>query len=104
MADIGQVLSKIIFQYYPWDTSLNSNPFITSWWHLALSDPALFHVSLQTASLDDELLAQKGFAHSEVLMRDSVRLLREKVESGSRAVEDETCDAVITLAAIEVSR
>ncbi|KAJ9144634.1 hypothetical protein NKR23_g5976 [Pleurostoma richardsiae] len=54
---------------------MESNPFVVSWWPRALADPALFHVSLQTASLDEELRAQKGFPISELLMSDSVSLL-----------------------------
>jgi hypothetical protein len=96
------VLSNIVYQYYPWDTNPATNPFVTSWWRLALSDPALFHVSLQTASLDDELHAQKGFLHSEILMRDSVSLVRLKVQDPSQAFQDTTVNAVVTLAAIEV--
>jgi hypothetical protein len=64
----------------------------------------LFHVSLQTASLDDELKAQKGFPHSDILMRDSVSLVRRKIEDPSLAFHDATINAVITLAAIEVMR
>jgi hypothetical protein len=95
-------LSKIAFQYYPLDLNPSSNPFITSWWPLALSDPALFNVSLQTACLDDELLAQRGFPDSEILMKDSVSLIRRKVQDNSLAFQDATMDAVVTLAAIEV--
>jgi len=97
------VLSKIAFAYYPTDPSVSSNPFITSWWPRALSDPALFHVSLQTASLDEELMAQKGFPNSQILMADSIALLRNKVNDSSLAAQDETMNAVVTLAAIEVS-
>lgn len=97
------VLSKIAFQYYPLDLSATSNPFLVSWWPLALGDPALFHVSLQTACLDEELLAQKGFRASELLMADSVALLRRKIEDLSLAVQDGTINSVIILAAIEVS-
>lgn len=79
-----------------------SNPFLISWWPLALGDPALFHVSLQTACLDEELLAQKGFQTSELLMADSVALLRRKVDHMSLAVQDGTMNSVITLATIEV--
>lgn len=79
-----------------------SNPFLVSWWPLALGDPALFHVSLQTASLDEELLAQKGFQASNLLMTDSVALLRRKVQNTSLALQDGTMNSVITLAAIEV--
>lgn len=75
---------------------------MVSWWPLALGDPALFHVSLQTACLDEELLAQKGFQTSELLMVDSVALLRRKVEYMSLAVQDGTMNSVITLATIEV--
>lgn len=73
-----------------------------SWWPLALADPALFHVSLQTASLDIELHAQKGFTNSEILMADSVSLVRQKIEDPVLAFQDETLDSVVTLAAIEV--
>lgn len=73
-----------------------------SWWPLALGDPALFHVSLQTACLDEELLAQKGFQSSEILMADSVALLRRKIANASLAVQDGTMNSVITLATIEV--
>lgn len=73
------------------------------WWPLALADPALFHVSLQTASLDEELRAQKGFPISELLMVDSLSLLRRKLEDSSLAFQDETLDSVVTLAAIEVT-
>lgn len=99
----SSVIHKIAFQYYPLDLNAASNPFLVSWWPLALGDPALFHVSLQTACLDEELLAQKGFQASEILMADSVRLLRRKIEDVSLAVQDGTMDSVITLAAIEVS-
>lgn len=79
-----------------------SNPFLVSWWPLALGDPALFHVSLQTACLDEELLAQKGFQTSEALMADSLALLRRKVQDTCLAVQDGTINSVITLASIEV--
>ncbi|CDM36466.1 Zn(2)-C6 fungal-type DNA-binding domain [Penicillium roqueforti FM164] len=99
---IYSFLHKIAFQYYPLDLNATSNPFLISWWPLALGDPALFHVSLQTACLDEELLAQKGFQTSELLMADSVALLRRKVEYMSLAVQDGTMNSVITLATIEV--
>ncbi|KAK8856537.1 C6 zinc finger domain-containing protein [Apiospora arundinis] len=98
---IYHFLSKIAFQYYPLDLSAESNPFIVSWWPVALEDPALFHVSLQTASLDDELAAQKGFPISELLMADSLSLVRQKVGNPTSAIEDATMDSVVTLAAIE---
>jgi hypothetical protein len=91
----------ITFQYYPLDLNANTNPFLVSWWPLALGDPALFHVSLQTACLDEELMAQNGFHMSELLMADSVALLRRKVENASLAVQDGTLNSVITLATIE---
>ncbi|KAJ5350909.1 Protein of unknown function DUF3468 [Penicillium brevicompactum] len=97
-------LNKIAFQYYPLDLSATSNPFLISWWPLALGDPALFHVSLQTACLDEELLAQKGFQSSELLMADSVALLRRKVHDVSLAMQDGTMNCVITLATIEFGK
>lgn len=96
------VLHKIAFQYYPLDLNARTNPFLVSWWPLALGDVTLFHVSLQTACLDEELMAQKGFHTSEVLMADSVAFLRRKVEDKVLAVQDGTLNSVITLAAIEV--
>ncbi|KAH6993665.1 hypothetical protein EDB82DRAFT_475425 [Fusarium venenatum] len=78
-----------------------SNPFIVSWWPLALADPALFHVSIQTASLDEERRAERGFPVSELLMADSVSLIRNKIGSGLLAIQDETLNSVVTLAAIE---
>lgn len=96
------VLSNIAFQYYPLDLKRSSNPFVVSWWPLALNDPALFHVSLQTASLDLDLKAQNGFENSEILMADSIALVRRRVEDQSLACGDETIDSVVTLAAIEV--
>ncbi|KGO36364.1 Protein of unknown function DUF3468 [Penicillium expansum] len=101
---IYSFLHKIAFQYYPLDLNATSNPFLISWWPLALGDPVLFHVSLQTACLDEELLAQKGFQTSELLMADSVALLRRKVESMSLAVQDGTMNSVITLATIEFGK
>ncbi|KKK25587.1 hypothetical protein AOCH_000080 [Aspergillus ochraceoroseus] len=101
---IHNFVHKIVFQYYPLDLNATSNPFLVSWWPLALGDPALFHVSLQTACLDEELLAQKGFQASEMLMADSIALLRRKVEDRSLAVQDGTMNAVITLAAIEFGK
>ncbi|KAK2882372.1 hypothetical protein FQN49_000427 [Arthroderma sp. PD_2] len=101
---IHSFLSKIAFQYYPLDLNATSNPFLVSWWPLALGDPALFHVSLQTACLDEELLAQKGFQTSELLMADSVALLRRKIDDMSLAVQDGTINSVITLAAIEFGK
>ena len=59
-------------------------------------------MTLQTASLDDELHARKGFAQSELLMKDSVSLLRHKIQDQSLAFQDATMNAVVTLAAIEV--
>jgi hypothetical protein len=97
------VLSNIAFQYYPLDLDMQTNPFIVSWWPLALADPALFHVSLQTASLDEERRAQKGFPISAILMIDSVSLVRQRIQESSLAMQDETLDSVVTLAAIEVS-
>ncbi|PYH48525.1 Zn(II)2Cys6 transcription factor [Aspergillus saccharolyticus JOP 1030-1] len=101
---IHSFLHKIAFQYYPLDLNATTNPFLISWWPLALGDPALFHVSLQTACLDEELLAQKGFQGSEILMTDSVSLLRRKIEDQSLAVQDGTMNSVITLAAIEFGK
>ncbi|KAJ5102021.1 hypothetical protein NUU61_004243 [Penicillium alfredii] len=101
---IYSFLHKIAFQYYPLDLNATSNPFLISWWPLALGDPALFHVSLQTACLDEELLAQRGFQASEILMADSVALLRRKVGDASLAVQDGTMNSVITLAAIEFGK
>ncbi|KAG9189208.1 hypothetical protein G6011_06076 [Alternaria panax] len=97
-------LSNIAFQYYPLDLKPTSNPFVVSWWPLALQDPALFHVSLQTASLDVELRAQKGFENSEVLMADSISLVRRRVNEPLLASQDETMDSVVTLAAIEFGK
>ena len=68
-----------------------------------MADPALFHVSIQTASLDEERRAQRGFPISELLMADSVSLIRKKIGSTSLAIRDETLNSVVTLAAIEVS-
>ncbi|KAB8224099.1 hypothetical protein BDV33DRAFT_199836 [Aspergillus novoparasiticus] len=101
---IYSFIHKIAFQYYPLDLNPTTNPFLISWWPLALGDPALFHVSLQTACLDEELLAQKGFQTSELLMADSVSLLRRKVQDTSLAVQDGTMNSVITLAAIEFGK
>ncbi|KAK1691033.1 hypothetical protein BDP55DRAFT_649417 [Colletotrichum godetiae] len=101
---IHSFLHKIAFEYYPLDLNATSNPFLVSWWPLALGDPALFHVSLQTACLDEELLAQKGFQSSEILMADSVALLRRKVQDDSMAIQDGTMNSVITLAAIEFGK
>ncbi|KAH7131341.1 hypothetical protein EDB81DRAFT_808390 [Dactylonectria macrodidyma] len=98
---IWHFLTSIAFQYYPLDLNMESNPFVVSWWPLCLADPALFHVSLQTASLDEELRAQKGFPLSELLMMDSVSLVRRKIEDPSEAFHDETLNSVVTLAAIE---
>ncbi|KAK3386158.1 hypothetical protein B0H63DRAFT_501667 [Podospora didyma] len=101
---IHSFLHKIAFQYYPLDLNATSNPFLIAWWPLALGDPALFHVSLQTACLDEELIAQKGFRSSELLMVDSVALLRRKVGDASLAVQDGTMNSVITLATIEYGK
>lgn len=98
------VLSHIAFQYYPLDLDITSNPFVVSWWPLALADPTLFHVSLQTASLDLDLRAQKGFAKSELLMADSVSLVRRKITNPMEALQDETLNSIITLAAIEYGK
>ncbi|KAL6859516.1 hypothetical protein J3F83DRAFT_749255 [Trichoderma novae-zelandiae] len=98
---IHRFLSSIAFQYYPLDMNMESNPFIVSWWPLALADQALFHVSLQTASLYEELQAQNGFPISDLLMVDSIALVRRRIEDSSLAFQDETLDSVVTLAAIE---
>lgn len=82
---------------------MDSNPFIVSWWPLALADQALFHVSLQTASLYEELQAQQGFPISDLLMVDSIALVRRRIEDPLLAYRDETMDSVVTLAAIEVT-
>ncbi|KAK0655606.1 hypothetical protein B0T16DRAFT_364136 [Cercophora newfieldiana] len=101
---IHSFINKIAFEYYPLDLNAASNPFLISWWPLALGDPALFHVTLQTACLDEELIAQKGFATSHLLMADSVALLRRKVEDTALAVQDGTMNSVITLATIEFGK
>ena len=59
-------------------------------------------MSLQTASLDVDLRAQKGFKNSEVLMVDSVSLVRKRIQDPLLASRDETMDSVVTMAAIEV--
>ncbi|RHZ70737.1 hypothetical protein CDV55_107951 [Aspergillus turcosus] len=101
---IHTFIHKIAFEYYPLDLNPTSNPFLVSWWPLALGDPALFHVSLQTACLDEELSAQRGFQTSELLMADSLVLLRRKIEDLSLAIQDVTMNSVITLAAIEFGK
>jgi hypothetical protein len=77
---------------------------VVSWFPLALADPALFHVSIQTASLDVELRAQKGFKNSDILMADSVSLVRLKITDPILAIQDETMSSVVTLAAIELGK
>lgn len=47
-------------------------------------------------------MAQRGFHSSEILMADSVALLRRKVQDPVLAIQDGTMNSVITLAAIEV--
>ncbi|KNG45392.1 c6 zinc finger domain-containing protein [Stemphylium lycopersici] len=101
---INHFLSSIAFQYYPLDLGKSSNPFVVSWWPLALQDPALFHVSLQTASLDLDLKAKNGFQNSEILMQDSISLVRQRVEDQFLSCSDETMDSVVTLAAIEFGK
>ncbi|KAJ4155333.1 hypothetical protein LMH87_000587 [Akanthomyces muscarius] len=101
---IHSFLHKIAFQYYPLDRNPHSNPFLVSWWPLALGDPVLFHVSLQTACLDEEFFGRKGFQTSEQLMSDSVVLLRRKVQDVSLAMQDSTINSVITLATIEYGK
>ncbi|KAL2268913.1 hypothetical protein VTJ83DRAFT_3759 [Remersonia thermophila] len=101
---IHSFLHKIAFQYYPLDLDATTNPFLVSWWPIALGDPALFNVSLQTACLDEEMHAQEGFHTSELLMADSVALLRRKVEDTALAVQDGTMNSVITLATIEFGK
>ncbi|ETS74551.1 hypothetical protein PFICI_13035 [Pestalotiopsis fici W106-1] len=101
---IHHFLAHISFQYYPLDLEMDSNPFVISWWPQALADGALFHVSLQTASLDVELRAGQGFPISELLMADSVALVRRKVESSVLAFQNETLNSVVTLAAIEYGK
>ncbi|KAK1756499.1 hypothetical protein QBC47DRAFT_401402 [Echria macrotheca] len=97
-------LDKIAFQYYPLELNACSNPFLISWWPMALGDAALFHVTLQTACLDEELRARRGSQMSDLLMADSVALLRRKVDDGSLALQDGTLNCVITLAAIEFGK
>ncbi|KAF7175007.1 hypothetical protein CNMCM7691_005475 [Aspergillus felis] len=101
---IHTFIHKIAFEYYPLDLNPTSNPFLVSWWPLALGDPALFHVSLQTACLDEELLAQRGFQTSELLMAESLALLRRKIDDLSLAMQDVTMNSIITLAAIEFGK
>ncbi|KAK6076102.1 cytochrome P450 61 [Seiridium cupressi] len=101
---IHHFLAHISFQYYPLDLDMDSNPFVVSWWPLALADAALFHVSLQTASLDVERRGGKGFPMSELLMADSVTLLRQNVANLSLAFKNETLNSVVTLAAIEYGK
>ena len=60
-------------------------------------------MSLQTASLDIDLRDQRGFTNSEILIADSVSLVRRRVETPSLAVQDATMNSVVMLAAIEVS-
>lgn len=100
----GLVLYKIAFQYYPLDRNPNSNPFLVSWWPLALGDAALFNISLQTACLDEEFFNRSSFCTSDMLMIDSVALLRRKLRNAELAVQDGTLNSVITLAMIEVKR
>ncbi|KAK4191613.1 hypothetical protein QBC35DRAFT_470641 [Podospora australis] len=127
---IHSFLHKIAFEYYPLDLNAASNPFLISWWPLALGDPALFHVCLQTACLDEEMRVCKGFNvtellmdnsadllrriaetqstkglhSSELLMADSVALLRHKVSDATLAVQDGTLNSIITLASIEFGK
>ncbi|ATY66024.1 Fungal transcriptional regulatory [Cordyceps militaris] len=101
---IHSFLHKIAFQYYPLDLNPHSNPFLVSWWPLALGDPVLFHVSLQTACLDEEFFGRRGFQTSEQLMADSVVLLRRKVHDVALAMQDSTINSVITLATIEYGK
>jgi hypothetical protein len=51
-----------------------------------------------------ELREQKGFAMSEILMADSVSLVRQRVFDSVSALQDETMDSVVTLAAIEYGK
>jgi hypothetical protein len=51
-----------------------------------------------------ELREQNGFTTSDILMADSVSLVRLKVADPELAIQDETIDSVVTLAAIELGK
>jgi hypothetical protein len=65
--------------------------------------PTLIHCLSSVCSLDDELQAGKGFPRSEILMRDSLTLVRHKIQDSSLAFQDATMVAVIALAILEVT-
>jgi hypothetical protein len=51
-----------------------------------------------------ELRAQNGFSNSDILMADSVSLVRSKLKDPVRAISDDTLSSVVTLAAIELGK
>lgn len=51
-----------------------------------------------------ELRAGRGFQNSEILMEDSVSLVRSRIDDPILATQDETLDSVVTLAAIEFGK
>lgn len=94
-------LSTIVFRSYPF---FKTNSVIRLWWPFIQTDRVLFHVILQLSALNLETLkSQPDGDHSRQLMRECIRLLRERVQDEILGISDQTIVAVANLTAIEVN-
>jgi Fungal specific transcription factor domain len=101
----GTDLSNIVYKSFPWQPASNTNPTTAYFVPLVLSDPVLFHATLQLTSMRlEDTPVDKSQVQSNKLTLECIRLLRDRVEKSDVAVgvSDTTISAVATLASIEV--
>ncbi|KUJ17158.1 uncharacterized protein LY89DRAFT_72922 [Mollisia scopiformis] len=98
-------LSAIISKCLPAGHTPDKNPLIKGLWGLLQSDVFYHTVILQVSAVELELLQGKpNTFHSDKYTRESMRILRSRIEDPNEAVSDQTMSAVATLATLEYGK
>lgn len=97
-------LTVIRAKCLPIGFKLENNPIAILFWDVIQRDTLLDSVALQVAAVDLESAKEKPNAHSSnALSKESLRILRERLEDPVSGISDATIAAVSMLAVIEVS-
>lgn len=90
-----------MFRSFPF---FNTSAVAQLWWPFIQADTLLFHVILLLSAINYEQLTQENdLRRSKVLMIESLRLLRNRVQDETLGTSDQTIVAVANLLTIEVN-
>ena len=97
-------MSQLLNKCHPNGNPFEANPLGLSLWRFVQADTFLYHVMLQVSALElEELHGKPNAFHSEVYSRETIQVLRRRVEDPVVAASDQTIWAVATLASLDVS-